>query len=310
MKVKTCPAKVKAAGEQDGTDDGVFEAIVATYDLDSYGDKIVPGAFADTLKDWQASGDPIPVLWSHNSFDPDCHIGVVEEAEERKGVGLWVKARLDLDSPKAAQVYRLLKGRRVTQFSFAYDVLDGGFVEQKDGDTGQDESYYELRKLKLFEVGPCLIGANQQTELLDVKSGELALSAETIAKLAEAIAKNAPAPTVTVTGSPIGTRYFWSSTSTTPQISGGQPPAKVGRTLSAKNQDDLVIARDALNRVLDTANDAPSDDDAKRRQDTEPVESPAAKASDRPADPDGSRKRRNSTLERLALDAMALDIDD
>ncbi|MGW4641813.1 HK97 family phage prohead protease [Sphaerisporangium sp. NPDC004334] len=164
MRIKTCPVHIKAAGTHEGTDEGVFEAIVATYDLDSVGDKIIPGAFAGTLADWKAAGNPIPVLWSHMSHDPDYHIGEVLEAEER-GEGLWVKARLDLDAPKAAQVYRLLKGRRVTQFSFAYDVEDGAYVEEKDADP-----YYELRKLKLYEVGPTLVGANQNTDLLDVKA--------------------------------------------------------------------------------------------------------------------------------------------
>ncbi|WP_051580630.1 HK97 family phage prohead protease [Pseudonocardia acaciae] len=164
MRVKTCPLSVKAAGTQDGTDDGVFDALVATYDLDSYGDRIVPGAFADTLAEWKSRGDPIPVIWSHMSFDPDAHIGVVEQAEERDE-GLWVRGRLDIDQPTAAQVYRLLKGRRVTQFSFAYDVDEGGFIEAKD-----QAPYYELRKLKLYEVGPTLVGVNQDTELLSVKS--------------------------------------------------------------------------------------------------------------------------------------------
>src|SRR5690606_25916870 len=35
-------------------------------------------------------------------------------------------------------------------------------------------SYYELRKLDLFEVGPTLVGANQETELLAVKARHLA----------------------------------------------------------------------------------------------------------------------------------------
>jgi hypothetical protein len=168
MRIKSCPVRIKAAGENEGTDDGVFEAIVAAYNVDSVGDKIVPGAFGDTLDEWKSSGNPIPVLWSHMSHDPDYHIGEVLEAEERPE-GLWVKARIDLDSPKAAQVYKLLKGRRVTQFSFAYDVLDGGPAKSK-ADDGEDA--FELRKLKLYEVGPTLIGANQATELLDVKSAD------------------------------------------------------------------------------------------------------------------------------------------
>lgn len=164
MRIKSCPAHIKAAGPHEGTDDGVFEAIVAAYNLDSVGDKILPGAFAETIKSWQDSGDPIPVYWSHRMDDPDYNIGHVLDIKETDE-GLWVKAQLDLESPKAARVYKLMKGRRVTQFSFAYDIDEAAWVDEKGGD-----SYYELRKLKLHEVGPTPIGANQQTELLDVKS--------------------------------------------------------------------------------------------------------------------------------------------
>src|SRR5207302_945450 len=122
--IKTCAAQIKAAGVHEGTDDGVFTALVATYDLDSVGDKIVPGAFKDTLDEWSTSGNPIPVYWSHRMDDPTMNIGEVLDATETDQ-GLEVKAQLDLDNPTAVQVYKLLKVRRVTQFSFAYDVEDG-----------------------------------------------------------------------------------------------------------------------------------------------------------------------------------------
>ena len=164
MQVKTCPAQIKAAGTHEGTEEGVFEAIVATYDVDSVGDRIVYGAFKKTLEQWKATGNPIPVVWSHKSDDPDYHIGEVLDAEEREGVGLWVKSRIDTDAPKAAQVYRLLKGRRVTQMSFAYDEVDARPITKSD-----DGAMKELHELKVYEVGPCMIGANQRTQLLGVK---------------------------------------------------------------------------------------------------------------------------------------------
>jgi hypothetical protein len=37
--VKTWPAQIKAAGTHDGTEEGRFESIVATYDVDSVGDR-------------------------------------------------------------------------------------------------------------------------------------------------------------------------------------------------------------------------------------------------------------------------------
>lgn len=170
MLTKSCPVKVKA-GVEDGLQDGQFEAIVSVFgNKDWYGDVVVPGAFTDTLATWKASGDPIPVVWSHMYQDPDMHVGVVLEAEER-AEGLWVKGLLDIDDDalKAKQVYRLLKGRRVTQFSFSYDVEESGWAKQNG------EEIYELRKVKLYEVGPTLIGANQETELLGVKSAAAAV---------------------------------------------------------------------------------------------------------------------------------------
>lgn len=167
MQTKNLSAQVKATGD----DAGEFEAIVAVFgNVDSGGDVIAKGAFADTLTEWKAAGDPIPVVWSHDSNDPFSHIGSVLEASETD-TGLLVKGLLDLENPKAAQVFKLLKGRRVTQFSFAYSVMDSGPIEV-DGVKAT-----ELRSLKLYEVGPTLVGMNQSTELLSAKSDDMGAKA-------------------------------------------------------------------------------------------------------------------------------------
>jgi len=172
MDTKDFKAVVKAAGPADGLAEGEFEAIVSVFgNVDSVGDSVVKGAFADDLKAWEESGDPVPVIWSHDWADPFSHVGAVKSAEEIDQ-GLKVRGALDLDNPTAVQVWRLLKGRRVTQFSFAYDVLDAEIVT-KDGVEVQ-----ELRRLKLYEVGPTLIGANQATELLAAKARGLATGAK------------------------------------------------------------------------------------------------------------------------------------
>lgn len=165
MQLKTTTIKLKAVSDAAAGEDGAgeFEALVATYDVDSVGDRIVPGAFKETLAEWEAKGDPIPVIWSHMSHDPDAHIGHVLEAKETPE-GLWVKAQLDLEHSKAQQVYRLLKGRRVTQFSFAYEVLEAAPAKVDGNDV------LDLHKLKLYEVGPTLVGANQATDLVAVKA--------------------------------------------------------------------------------------------------------------------------------------------
>jgi HK97 family phage prohead protease len=141
--------------------EGTFEAVVSVFGVvDRVGDRVMPGAFEGTLDRWKASGDPIPVVWSHAWDDVYAHIGAVLDAEERPA-GLWVKARLDLDQHVAAQVFRLLAERRVREFSFAYDVL-----REKSAAGGANE----LLELDLIEVGPTLKGVNPATQLLATKS--------------------------------------------------------------------------------------------------------------------------------------------
>ena len=167
------PVRFKAEGEDagDGTKlgPGEFIALAAVFDnIDSYGDRIIRGAFAETLEQWSSSGDPIPVIWQHNWSDPNAHIGYVLEAKETDE-GLWYKGKLDIeDNPFALQVYRLMKGRRVTQQSFGFDVIDGRSVTEEGRDV------FEITRVHLYEVGPCLVGVNQATNLLDIKSAPAA----------------------------------------------------------------------------------------------------------------------------------------
>lgn len=168
-KIKDLTVSIKA-GESDGLAEGQFTAYASVFgNIDSYGDVVVKGAFANTLKEWADSADFIPVLFGHNMSDPDFSLGhVISAAEDDHG--LLVTGQLDLENPKSAQVYRLLKGRRLRQLSFAYDVIESGHAQV----DGQD--VIELRKLKLYEVSLVTIGANQATEVLAVKSAADALA--------------------------------------------------------------------------------------------------------------------------------------
>lgn len=200
MLTKNATVQLKA-GPDDGLAEGQFTAYASVFgNIDSYGDIVVKGAFANDLERWQKSGNNIPLLFGHNMADPDFNIGHILAAEEDE-VGLKVTAQLDLENPKAKQVYRMLKGRRIDQMSFAYDVLDGAKA-QKDG-----EDVYEIRDLKLYEVSVVTVGANSETEVLAVKQ----VPAVTDRILAE---------------------------------------VKAGRVLSAKNENELRSAHEAIGRVL------------------------------------------------------------
>lgn len=163
----------KALG--DGEGDGTFEAIVAVFgNVDHQNDRIIPGAFSETIREWKQSGDPIPVVYTHKWTDLAAFVGEILDAEELlpgspklpKGLqpfgGLWVKGRLDIDEDlDARKLFRLLKRRRIKEWSFAYDVLD-----ERPGEDGANE----LIRLSLIEIGPTLKGANSLTTTVATKA--------------------------------------------------------------------------------------------------------------------------------------------
>lgn len=158
--------KTKAApGAASMPAEGTVEGYAATFDRipDAYGDVIKAGAFADSLKAWEQNGKPIPLLYGHSTEDPAYNIGKVVEAHE-DGKGLYVVAQFDEENEKAQYVRKLVKEGRLWQFSFAYEVLDGGSVELEDGTEA-----YELRKMNLFEVSLVQIPANQRAVVTGVK---------------------------------------------------------------------------------------------------------------------------------------------
>lgn len=166
MKIKTLPIGKVKAGPQDGLNEGEFLVYPSTFTrkADAYGDVIAKGAFVDTIAEWKDSGNVLPGLYGHRLDDPDFFVaGALDMGEDDHG--WWVKGAFDLESPKGQQVYRLVKGRRLNQLSFAYDVLESGKSEGEDGDAVN-----ELRKVKVYEFSFVPIGANQDTSVVAVKA--------------------------------------------------------------------------------------------------------------------------------------------
>lgn len=162
--VHTKQVTVQMKADGDSLADGQFTGYAAVFDnKDSYGDVIRKDAFSESLAAYGEKGAGIPCYWSHQMSNPLMCIGETVEAREDDR-GLFVKVQLDLDTEMGAQVHRLIKAGRVNQMSFAFDIEDYAFAESDElGD------YMELRKLKLHEVSVVQVGANQETELLDVK---------------------------------------------------------------------------------------------------------------------------------------------
>jgi hypothetical protein len=202
--------EVKAATEQSPA--GEVEALVSVFgNKDLVGDRVMPGAFAKSLERYAELGKAIPFVWSHQWDNPDAYIGKVVEASETDE-GLFVRAEL-FDTANAKHIKTLLQSGVVSEFSFAYDI-----IEQAPGKDGVNE----LRELHILEAGPTLKGANPATQLVGVRSAAVGTDelepGQDTAHLDE--------PTEGGTG------------------------AKAGRVLSNKNESRIKDAVALLNEVL------------------------------------------------------------
>jgi HK97 family phage prohead protease len=139
------------------SDDGTFEGYGSVFgNVDSYGEKVMPGAFIESLAKHKREGTKVKMLWQHN---PDQPIGVWDDlAEDAKG--LWGQGRLILEVQRAKEVYALAKN----------DAIGGLSIGYREVDTDQDGNIRLLKKLDLYEISPVSFPANRRARIEAVKS--------------------------------------------------------------------------------------------------------------------------------------------
>lgn len=146
------------------TDLGQFTAIAAVFNnVDRHGDRIVKGAFADTIDAWHRTGRKVPLHWNH-SANPDDIVGSVDPGSMiETDRGLVVEGQLDLDnSDRAREAWRAMKTGSMG-LSFGY------VVQQKRSASG---GVTELLALDLFEISIVPAPANADTRVISMKNAE------------------------------------------------------------------------------------------------------------------------------------------
>ncbi len=143
------------------SDSGEIEGYASIFgNVDSYGEIVEAGAFADSLVSAKRSGRKVKMLYQHDPHQP---IGVWDDLAE-DGKGLWVKGRLLVDeSPKAREVHGLLKAGALDGLSIGYRTLK---AEPKQGKPG----VISLLKLDLLENSIVTFAANDRARVEVVKS--------------------------------------------------------------------------------------------------------------------------------------------
>lgn len=160
LKYKSAQTHFKAASEE-----GIVEAIVSVFgNVDSYGEAVMPGAFAKSLgrkypkgvmcHDWDESICVTLEAKELMPYDP-----LLPDSIKELG-GLYVKMQFFPDITDSWQAYLKLKRGLYDEFSIGFTVKNYQIVDQ----------VVQLTEIELYEYSPVLIGANRMTALLSVKS--------------------------------------------------------------------------------------------------------------------------------------------
>ncbi|MBP0634905.1 HK97 family phage prohead protease [Cupriavidus sp. AcVe19-6a] len=138
---------------------GLFTGYASVFNVrDSYGEIVVPGAFADSLTKLEASGRKLPALWQHRSGEP---IGVYDKVYE-DGNGLFVEGRLLIGKvQRATEAHALMEAGAVTGLSIGFMTID----EEFDATARS----WMLLKLDLIEVSPVTFPANEEARIEEIK---------------------------------------------------------------------------------------------------------------------------------------------
>jgi HK97 family phage prohead protease len=125
--------------------------------VDSYGDIVVPGAFADTIA---KNNGTFPLLYQH---DVEQVLGLVVV---REGVGaLYCEGKLNLELPIARDVFSNLRFGALTGLSIGYSAED----------IGWDKAGHRLlKRVRLMEVSIVTFPANELARVSDVKAADAA----------------------------------------------------------------------------------------------------------------------------------------
>tara|TARA_B100001250_G_scaffold148226_1_gene126989 strand:+ start:11147 stop:12649 length:1503 start_codon:yes stop_codon:yes gene_type:complete len=158
----------------DGKTKGQVEAVFSVFnDIDSDGDVVLPKAIKSGFK----SGS-VPMVWSHKWDMPIGKGSIKQDKSKATFVGEFF-----MDTESGKEAYNLVKNMGdLQQWSFGFKVNDSEYGKFKKDGSDDDLDVRYLKDLSVYEVSPVLVGANQDTFTMAIKSDK-----ETEAKIVESI---------------------------------------------------------------------------------------------------------------------------
>ncbi len=121
-------------------------------------DRVVDGAYRDSIAAHKAAGTMPKFFWMHNPWDTP--VGVWTGMEE-DSKGLYLEGKF-ANTPKGNELYELYKDKALDSFSIGYRVND----EKWNSSLGCND----LIKVDIHEISAVTFACNEESRLVEIKS--------------------------------------------------------------------------------------------------------------------------------------------
>lgn len=143
--------------------EGKVEAVFSVFNtIDSDNDVVVPKSIRSGYGE-----KGVTMVWAHDWAKPIGRGKIIQDDNNAKFVG-----EFNMNTDAGKEAYETVKAMGdLQQWSFGFEVLDsevGTFTK----DSGESQEVRYLKDVKVWEVSPVLVGANQETYTMAIKANK------------------------------------------------------------------------------------------------------------------------------------------
>ena len=121
-------------------------------------DRVVDGAYRDSIASHKAAGTMPKFFWMHNPWDTPVGVWTAMEEDSK---GLYLEGKFS-NTPKGNELYELYKDNALDSFSIGYRVND----EKWNSSLGCND----LIKVDIREISAVTFACNEESRLVEIKS--------------------------------------------------------------------------------------------------------------------------------------------
>lgn len=121
-------------------------------------DRVVDGAYRDSIASHKAAGTMPKFFWMHNPWDTPVGVWTAMEEDSK---GLYLEGKFS-NTPKGNELYELYKDNALDSFSIGYRVKD----EKWNSTLGCND----LIKIDVREISAVTFACNEESRLVEIKS--------------------------------------------------------------------------------------------------------------------------------------------